>query len=165
MTITYSSVHEDALLSECSYHTVFAFLKDHGVVEENFIEWLCEREFTFGYAHEHLEMLLNDFIDELQLTPKEAPVSTPRPTYSARITTECFYPSLTVMQYDEFFVENSWMLPTGFTVFSGEAKYNWLNDNGYWVSGEFDDAINDPRVEAEGGEQDEVVIHIDEAYA
>lgn len=74
-------------------------------------------------------------------------------------TTELRYPSITVEQYDVFYVSDTRVLPDGLLEKGGEETYDYLNENGFWQSGFLEESPEIP--DDEQGEQLMVVTSYD----
>jgi len=79
-------------------------------------------------------------------------------------TTELRYVSCTPIKTDLFIVHDPKDLPIGFLGYTLDNVYDWLNENGYWESGELE--ITDEEqifieVNQLDGMQDEVVVAVE----
>jgi hypothetical protein len=80
------------------------------------------------------------------------------------IETELRYPDFIALKSDVFIVHDPADLPQGFLKWQHDNVYNWLNESGYWYSGELEISdeqqkfIDDNNL---AGMQDEVVVGIE----
>ena len=58
------------------------------------------------------------------------------------IETELRYPDFIALKSDLFIVHNPADLPQGFLKWQHDNVYNWLNESGYWYSGELKSAMS-----------------------
>ena len=80
-----------------------------------------------------------------------------------KTTTELRYPTMEEFprKYDNFYIPNAGLLPTNWDDMSGDAKYDWANEGGHWMSGVWEITENQEKfIESKQleGTQDEVVI-------
>jgi len=79
-------------------------------------------------------------------------------------TTELRYIAFTAFKTDLFIVHNPKDLPISFLGWTLDNIYDWLNENGYWESGELeitDDQLVFIEVNQLDGMQDEVVVAVE----
>lgn len=79
-------------------------------------------------------------------------------------TTELRYIAFTAIKTDLFIVQNPKDLPIGFLGYTLDNVYDWLNENGYWESGELDITYDQQvfiEVNQLDGMQDEVVVAVE----
>lgn len=79
-------------------------------------------------------------------------------------TTELRYIAFTAIKTDLFIVHDPKDLPIGFLGYTLDNVYDWLNENGYWESGELDITYDQQvfiEVNQLDGMQDEVVVAVE----
>lgn len=79
-------------------------------------------------------------------------------------TTELRYIAFTAIKTDLFIVHDPKDLPISFLGYTLDNVYDWLNENGYWESGELEITDDQQRfIEANqlDGMQDEVVVAVE----
>ena len=79
-------------------------------------------------------------------------------------TTELRYIAFTAIKTDLFIVHDPKDLPISFLGYTLDNVYDWLNENGYWESGELDITYDQQvfiEVNQLDGMQDEVVVAVE----
>ena len=80
-----------------------------------------------------------------------------------KTTTELRYKGMDEFprKYDNFYISDAGLLPKNWDEMSGDAKYDWANEGGHWMSGFWEITENQEKFielnELEGS-QDEVVV-------
>jgi hypothetical protein len=85
-----------------------------------------------------------------------------------KTTTELRYPKMekVPLKYDNFHIPDADALPPNWREMSGNEKYDWANENGYWLSGFWEITTEQETFIEENelhGAQDEVVTEWSES--
>ena len=75
-------------------------------------------------------------------------------------TTLLTYNRISLYKYDTFIMNNDEVLPDNWYAMTLDEKYDYLNNNGYWKEGWFDDEIDSPLID-----DDERGLHTEECVS